>query len=187
MNKKGLLITCLCLIVSGCSKFIEGGETIPPTVSGIIARTANIPSGLDITEETAESIVFTGNDILWFNESTKEIRFKDNLSMQAAFSNVQALKFYIDDEYLFSATYVNSLSSQIIQGLVLYYNIIENKYFLQNGYPPDRADALFNSNGPPASDVLNPMGNESDEEMQNITSEWIRFMNQLKKEGKRTG
>jgi len=186
MRKIIFWLSIFCLFGSGCTKPFDGGEPEPDvtfvtSVSGITVKA--VPS----TSSTMESIAFTGFNIVWFNELTKEIRFKDNISMQAAFSNVQTLKFYVGDEYLFSAKYVNSLSSQIIQGLVLYYNIVENKYFLQNGYPPDSAELFDNNGGIGASSNSSSSGNDPGDNTQNIQSEWNKFINQLKKEGKHTG
>ena len=36
--------------------------------------------------EPTEKIIFTGDDILWFNGTTKEIRFKDNYYQQNSIS-----------------------------------------------------------------------------------------------------
>jgi len=184
MRKIIFWFSIFCFFGSGCTKPFVGGEP-EPNVTSVTSITEITVKAVPSTSSTMESIVFTGFNIVWFNELTKEIRFKDNISMQAAFSNVQALKFYVGDEYLFSAMYVNSLSSQIIQGLVLYYNIVENKYFLQYGYPPDNAELFENNGGIGANS--NSSGNEPGENTQNIQSEWNKFINQLKKEGKHTG
>ena len=52
--------------------------------------------------EPTEKIIFTGDDILWFNGTTKEIRFKDNYYQQNSISLYANIKFYLDDKYLFS-------------------------------------------------------------------------------------
>jgi len=193
MRIMGLFTVVLCFFLSGCSKFEE--EAIERSaVSGIIAKSVNgkIPAPMD---EISKSIVFTGADILWFNESTKEIRFKDNLSMQSVFTHVQEIEFYIESEYLFSAVYVNSLNSQIINSLVFYYNILENKYFLLDGYPPDtsvisglsKTEDLTNDHFPdypPDTLFLDPQQIQDlrDKNMQNIEPAWTKFIDQLKKE-----
>jgi hypothetical protein len=85
-----------------------------------------------------------------------------------------AISFYINDEYLFSSViYANSLNSQIFNSLVFYYNIVENKFFLLDGYP--NVSVLSN---PQESQALR------NENMQKISSEWAKFINQLKKEGR---
>ena len=89
--------------------------------------------------------------------------------MKAAFANVEALKFYIGDDYLFSALVnVNGSNSQIINSLVFYYNATENKYYLFSNEPTNMDEDRSND-GPPVN---------------NITSEWGKFINQLIKDGK---
>ena len=171
MKKIVLLIGALCCLLSGCSVGIDDKEasvSANPDAIAIIVRATSVDS---ITKSNVnEPVVFTGNDILWFNEVTKEMRFKDNLAMKSVLSNVQALKFYLRDEYLFPSIIVNSLSSQIINSLVFYYNILENKYFLLDGYPP----GTFPSSAEDVRDI----------NTQNMASDWNKFIDQLKKEGK---
>ena len=93
--------------------------------------------------------------------------------MKNVISIHQSVKIYIGNEYLFSSMIcVSSLNSQIFNSLVLYYNMVENKYYLLDGYPevavlsdPQEAQKLRNEN------------------KQTIASEWKKFINQLKKEG----
>ena len=175
MKKIFLFTTVLCLLLSGCmndSKDLYGMADIAldtKTEINVRASTTETISNNDVTEP----VIFTGKDILWYNETTREIRFQNNLSMKAAFSNVETLKFYIEDEYLFSAfVFMNSTSTQIINYLVFYYNTVENKYYLLTGYPPDSATNAYKN--PESSDTI---GN-------NIDSEWEKFIDQLKKDGK---
>ena len=174
-----LFTTAFCFfILLGCSKEVADLEAAPnePTASspvvGVIVRASTIENATvsEITDGVEEPIVFTGNDIQWFSESTKEIRFKNNLSLKTALSTVQVIKFYVGGEFLFSSlVHVNSLSSQIINSLVLYYNIAENKYYLLDGYPP----------------LLTSDKNGSRiENMKQIEDEWNKFINQLKNDSK---
>ena len=181
MKKIFLFITVLGFLLSGCvNDGINANEDFAGdslSGSGLIVRASNVEpvTGSSMATGDVEGpVIFTGNDIEWFNETTREIRFKNNVSMKAAFSNVQAIKFFIDGEYLFSSVvYVISLSSQIINSLVLYYNVMENKYYLLDGYPPD-------------SSILENAGAEDTrgDNMQAISSEWNRFINRLKEDGK---
>ena len=169
-----LLYTTFALfLLSGCH---PDSEEIPEqTSSAIIVRSlsdaASTRSSL-MSDVASSQVVFTGEDILWFNETTKEIRFKNNVSNINPVLGNTALSFYIDDEYLFSSmTYASSINSQIYNSLVFYYNIIENKFFLLDGYPD-------------VSVLTNPQESQSlrDENMKKIDSEWSKFINQLKKE-----
>jgi len=123
-----------------------------------------------VTKDT----VFTGNDILWFNESTKEIRFRDNVSSKPVVFNTRTIGFYIDEEFLFSTIiFVSSLSSQVFNSMVFYYDITGNRYYLLDGYPE-------------ASVLADPQKVQDlrDENRQKIASEWSKFIAQLKSEGK---
>ena len=57
--------------------------------------------------------------------------------------------------------------------LLFYYNMVENKYFLLDGYP----NVYVLSNPQKTQELRN-------ENMQKISSEWAKFINQLKKEGR---
>jgi len=176
MKKIVFLFAVLCFLISGCSKEIATSADVLAelSVTGIIAWAATIETDAKSKQE-AERIVFTGNDMLWFNETTKEIRFKDNSSLKTAIANVQALKFYIDNEFLFTSYVLqSSANTQIINSLVFVYNTIENKYYLLDGYPP-----VTNELPPTANDAR-------DKNNQSIATEWSLFINQLKKEGKYT-
>jgi hypothetical protein len=127
-------------------------------------------------EANVEQVIFTGDDILWFNVSTKEIRFKNNYSGKTVLEavNTNSIRFYINDEYLFSSMLcVSSLSSQTFNSPVFYYNIIENKFFLTDGYP--EASVLPDMQKAQA---------ERDDNMRKIANEWSRFLDRLKLEGK---
>jgi hypothetical protein len=181
MKKEVLFITVVCLLLSGCAnenlKDLENGPFGTKDSIGIIVRAASVDNSTK--KSVNEPIVFTGNDMLWFNESTKEIRFKDNVSKKAAFSNVQTLKFFILDDYLFSSKVsVNSSSVEIINSLVFYYNTAENKYYLLDGYPPEKQILIPND--------ATGIQNERTENMHMIAAEWNKFITQLKKDGKHT-
>jgi hypothetical protein len=163
-----LLTTGMYILLTGCSKGLINDEMandapMSPAASHIIVRAAEDVNSATNNEELGP-VAFTGNDILWYNETTKELRFHNNYSNRPVVLNNKALSFYIDDEYLFSAmTYVSGSDKQNLKDLVFYYNATENKYFL--------SFAL--------------LGNMSQEdERPELSPEWSRFIEQLKKEGK---
>ena len=124
--------------------------------------------------EPTEKIIFTGDDILWFNGTTKEIRFKDNYYQQNSISLYANIKFYLDDKYLFSTlTRVSDVNSQIFNSPVFYYSIIENKFFINDGYPDI---AVLGS--------LTEIQKIRDENMQAIANEWDKFIGYMKKVNK---
>jgi hypothetical protein len=160
-----MMAFCITL-AAGCSK-TDSVEPPTETTSQVIAKVSNT---------NAEQIVFTGDDILWFNGRTKELRFRNNYSNKTMLDAItaHAIKFYINDEYLFASILcVSSLSSQVFNSLVFYYNMIENKFFLADGYPE-------------ASVLPDPQKaqEERDENKRKIANEWNKFVNRLKLEGK---
>ena len=170
-----LIMTFIYLLSSGCR---PDSDVFPEhTLSSITVKTINdgMTPGSATADATGE-IVFTGNDILWFNESTKEIRFRNNASHKSDVLNLntRTIGFYIDDNYLFSAICVSSLGSQTYNSLVFYCDIIGNRYYILNGYPEEYV---------PSDGTLIATG-EQNNPMQQIASEWSAFINQLKKEDK---
>jgi hypothetical protein len=175
MKRKVLLFTALTgFLLSGCRP--GTAEEIPDTASRLIAKSANLETTTrSATGESSETVVFTGDDILWFNETTKELRFKNNMSLNESISLVHGngIKFYIDDEYLFSSMRgISDVSSQTVNRPVFYYSAIENRFYLADGYPPV-TDYLSD---PEAAQA------ERDENMRMIANEWNRFIEQMKKE-----
>ena len=170
------IMALLFLLLSGCR---PDSDVFPEhTLSRITVKTLNdglVPE--NITADATGEIVFTGNDILWFDESTKEIRFRNNASHKSDVLNLQnrTIGFYIDNDYLFSAICVSSLGSQIYNSLVFYFDILGNKYYLLDGYP--EASVITNDSALASTA-------EREDNMQQIASEWSAFINQLKQEDK---
>jgi len=87
----------------------------------------------------------------------------------------RSVKFYIGEDYLFSSMiFVSDLSSAIYNSLVFYYSIIENKFYLADGYPMDTSVL---SDPQKAQD-------ERDDNMRKIENEWNKFITLMKQEGK---
>jgi hypothetical protein len=174
-NSVLVLAVTVFALLSGCRP--EAEEETTNQTSQLVARASNEEIVLRNSNGSndSEPVIFTGNDILWFNESTKEIRFRDNMLNSNNIRNWRSIKFYIDDEYLFSSMiFVSDLSSSIYNSLVFYYSILENRFYLADGYPvnvsvlpkPQEAQAL------------------RDENTRKIAGEWNKFVEQMKKENK---
>jgi len=168
-------IATLCYVLYGCSFEPENELT---DLSGIVVRASLEEVKTSGLYPSEEPIVFTGKDILWFNESTKELRFNNNLHMKSVFANflnVEVIKFYIEGEYAFSCNFhVSGENSQIYNSLVLYYNMNENKYYLLDGYPPISE----------LPEIDQELPNSRPDSTEDIEPEWNTFINQLKKEGR---
>jgi hypothetical protein len=170
-----VLTMTVSILLSGCRPEVE--EEPMNQTSQLVARASNeeIATRSSSVSNDSEPIIFTGNDILWFNATTKEIRFVDNILNSNKISLWRTVKFYIDDEYLFSSmVFVSDLSSNTYNSLVFYYSIIENKFYLADGYP---IDVSVLSNPQKAQEIR-------DENRRMIEPEWNRFIEQLRRENK---
>ena len=172
MKKIILLFTTLvCILSSGCSSEITNaemyyGSSLNDKTSKITVRAPLSETVESSASDIKEQVVFTGDDILWFNETTKELRFKDNNAKKTIVSTHKTLSFYIDNEYLFTAsTYSSGISanSQTFSGLLFYYNSTENKYYLIYG------------NELVSADTFDPPRDAPDRS----SSEWSKFIEQL--------
>ncbi|MDR2121325.1 MAG: hypothetical protein LBP64_10715 [Tannerella sp.] len=175
-----LIITLAGFSLCGCSPGSD--ENVQDAVSRLTVRAA----GAEITTKSStvpasEPVVFTGNDILWYNETTGELRFINNFTQNddmRPYLYGSRFKFYLEDEYLFSSViYSSSLDSRIHNNLVFYYDIIENKFYLAVGYPP--IEAFHNT-----PEIQAEMQAERDANRKKIETEWNRFIEQMKREGR---
>jgi hypothetical protein len=185
MKKFILLTVALCGLFCGCTEELAeppaNKEKSDMMTSDIIVKISVAETPATTTGDApAEPVAFTGNDILWFNETTRELRFKDNQTMNVAFanrpgfSNSGVLKFYLGDEFLFTSLIcINSADAPVYRSLVLYYNRNENRYFLLESYPP------ASNNPPSAADPPRDNNNHG-----SATAEWAKFINRLKQEGR---
>jgi len=89
-------------------------------------------------------ILFTEDDILWFDVNTREIRFRDTMEpLREKIPLLASVDFYIGGEYLFSggATFVGLICSQMFDDLVLCCGKIDGEviddghYYLYDCYP----------------------------------------------------
>lgn len=165
-----LSVILMSVLLSGCH---HEDEAEPQTPSSLVFRVSANPAPNDATD-LDEPVIFTGNDVLWFNETTNEIRFKNNMSekQKITSSPYHRILFYIGGEYLFSAQIiVSDIHSRIYSSLVFFYDPIENRFYIQDGYPK-------------MSDYYNDPDEQKirDENMKKIGNEWNKFINQLKQE-----
>lgn len=112
-----------------------------------------------------EQVLFSGNDILWFNPKTREIKFRDGVA-ERVLSLYGTILFKLADMELFIAHIVSDLVSASYDDLVLYHNLENDKYYLHNSYPNGLETEIIRLNS-------------------EIRSEnWNLFLIQLAKEGR---
>jgi len=116
-----------------------------------------------------DTILFTGKEIKWFNDSTGEIIFTDTVTT-SKIKYVYRIKCYLGTDSLFTATVTSDIMSSIVNDLVLNHNLYDGKYYFEDGYP-----GWINNLGATTLRVQN-------KEKRAVA--WKRFIEQLKKEGK---
>ena len=175
-NMKGvsliLSVLLFTVFMSSCAND-EQNPSPEDSYSTLMVKADTKSAGMKSISESVEQIILTGNDILWFNETTNEIRFKDNYYLQKSISFYTDIKFYLDDDFLFSTIKVTDINFQIYNSPVLYYNMTENKFYINDGYPE--------------ISVLKPQDKiqkARDKNMQAIANEWGKFIRYMKKVNK---
>jgi hypothetical protein len=89
-----------------------------------------------------DNIIFTEDDIEWFNVTTREIKFKDtDEPLYKRLEPYREIKFYLGDNALFVvSSFVSDIHSMTFTDLVLHYDLIsdpnQGHYYLHDCYPP---------------------------------------------------
>lgn len=125
------LIACIVLVAS-CSDDDENNY-VPSKINvyGIEMSRA---------QDKDAQLVFTGDNIDWFNPDTREIKFKNIEPSASIFPVYSKIEFRIGENMLFSASsFVMDCYSQSFLDLVLYYSSAENRYYLDDCYPNTEA------------------------------------------------
>ena len=98
---------------------------------------------------SSSEILFTDDDILWFDMNTRELRFRDTMEpVREKIPLLAGVNFYLGGEYLFSggATHVSLIYSQMFDDLVLCCGKIDGEvvddghYYLYDCYPTQFID-----------------------------------------------
>ena len=86
-------------------------------------------------------VLFSEDDIEWFNVTTREIKFRDmDEPLYKRLEPYREIKFYLGDNALFVvSSFVSDLHSMIFTDLVLHYDVITDPghghYYLHDCYP----------------------------------------------------
>ncbi len=91
--------------------------------------------------------VFSGNDILWFDEKTREIKFKDSSAIAQKLPFGETVVFKHSDVELFTAHVLADTTQVQYDDLSLVYNISMKAYYLNDCYPKilDRPSVKLNA------------------------------------------
>ena len=114
--------------------------TDPVEKATLYARGINQSGTRSMTD--VDNIIFTEDDIEWFNVTTREIKFKDtDEPLNKRLEPYREIKFYLGDNALFVvSSFVSDIHSMIFTDLVLHYDLIsdpnQGHYYLHDCYPP---------------------------------------------------
>jgi hypothetical protein len=141
-----IAITSLAMSITACSN--DDREAEKPFTTNPVESSKLYACGITQTETRgvtdAANVVFTEDDILWFDMNTREIRFRDTMEpLRETIPLLAGVNFYLSGEYLFSggATHVGLICSQVFDDLVLCCGKIDGKviddghYYLYDCYP----------------------------------------------------
>lgn len=140
-------IAIACMSMTACGSDDEVTEK--PFTTNPIESSKLYACGITQTETRgvtdAANVVFTEDDILWFDVNTREIRFQDTMEpLRETIPLLARVDFYLSGECLFSggATHVALICSQMFDDLVLCCGKIDGEviddghYYLYDCYPP---------------------------------------------------
>lgn len=160
----------LVIIFSTVFAFSSCEGNSPESSSLITVTGETTPKAITFTKETVSdvgSVVFTGNDISWFNPDTREIKFRKSFNPYNL-KVYQNLHFYLDGKQLFTVnSYVMPIHSFAVNDLVLYIES-NGRYYLRDCYPASIMES-------------DPTVSENKEKR---AVAWDKFINQLKNERK---
>lgn len=161
-----ILIIVVLFAFGGCN---EDGLEYKGQSRLVIYSSTDIPqtkSGQNIEASEDNTLIFTGEDILWYDESTEEIRFREGTALKSFQENWASHHYAticLENEVLFTIPIIKSSRSLIYDDLTL----IDKggyKYYLGEGYPN--------------SSYGSPLKKKKRAEA------WEKFIDQLKAEGR---
>ena len=83
---------------------------------------------------TIDSLLFSENDIEYFNLSTNELKLKTT-AKSIEIQNFNNFRFYMGKDSLFTVHLALDVMSSIINDLVFYQTLKDGKLYLEDGYP----------------------------------------------------
>ena len=155
-----MAIVIASTVMAACSlDSLESGKDviIDPVEEHMLAACGLIDSGT--RPDSYEQLVFTEQDIEWFNTTTREIKFRDMHKQPYEFLEpFHQIKFYLGGNTLFEvSSFVGDWDSRTYTDLVLHYDVItdphQGRYYLHDCYPlqfidTDEVKANINKRAP---------------------------------------
>ena len=143
-----MAIAIASMTMTACSS--DDNETVKPLTTDPVENPTLYVSGISQSETRsgteAPNVLFTENDIEWFDINTREIKFKDmDEPLYKRLQPFHEIEFHLGDNALFVvSSFVGDWDSRIFTNLVLHYDVItdpnQGHYYLQDCYPLQFAD-----------------------------------------------
>ncbi len=110
-----------------------------------------------------DSTAYVSNDFVWYNATTKELKFVNPPSL-LKFQSYRQVKFYLGTDSLFTTKITTDAMSSIVNDLVLHFKT-DGKFYLEDGYPVNIGDATLRA-----------------QNKDKRAAAWSRFIIQMKKD-----
>ncbi|MBP5771946.1 MAG: hypothetical protein J6W75_11455 [Bacteroidaceae bacterium] len=142
-----LAIAIAGVTITACSSNDNETEkpfTTDPVENTLYACGVGQPETRSVAD--AQNMLFTEDDIEWFNVTTREIKFKDmDEPLYKRMQPFHEIEFHLGDYDLFVvSSFVGDWDSRTFTNLVLHYDVItdpnQGHYYLQDCYPLQFAD-----------------------------------------------
>ena len=138
-----MAIAIASMTMTACSS--DDNETEKPFTTDPVEKATLYACGISESETRsigdAEDVLFTEEDIEWFNVTTREIKIKDmDEPLYRRLGPYREIKFCLGDDALFVvSSFVSDWDSRIFTNLVLHYDVItdpiQGHYYLHDCYP----------------------------------------------------
>lgn len=139
-----MAIAIASMTMTACSS--DDNETVKPLTTDPVENPTLYASGISQSETRsgteAQNVLFTENDIEWFDINTREIKFKDmDEPLYKRLQPFHEIEFHLGDATLFVASsFVGLWDSRVFDNLVLCYGNQETaeadgRYYFYDCYP----------------------------------------------------
>ncbi len=156
-----MAIAIASITMTACSS--DNNETEMPFSSDLVDNGTLYACGVGQSETRSDvedsDVLFTENDIEWFNVTTREIKFREmQEQLYPRLQPFHEIKFYLGNNVIFVvSSFVGDWDSRVFTDLVLHYDVIsdpnQGHYYLHDCYPSQfidtdevRANIIKNAN-----------------------------------------
>ncbi len=156
-----MAIAIASITMTACSS--DNNETEMPFSSDLVDNGTLYACGVGQSETRSDvedsNVLFTENDIEWFNVTTREIKFREMQEpLYKLLQPFHEIKFYLGNNVIFVvSSFVGDWDSRVFTDLVLHYDVIsdpnQGHYYLHDCYPSQfidtdevRANIIKNAN-----------------------------------------